>query len=148
MRATISAGLFNDSPRKYLAPPGRLSQFATECLAPTGVPTRRTDWAPSGGGGWQGLSSELQLTVWSRKRRLVVLWRAIRESLAIPAGSEAGGQGELFGTVEVPRADGKKLSLSERIAVARLQRHSADNALGPHNNNLFIPPKVRFVKRQ
>lgn len=61
------------------------------------------DWA-SVGGGWQGLSSELQLTGWSRKRRVIVLRRLVRESLAITARSDAGGQGELFGTVEVLRA--------------------------------------------
>jgi hypothetical protein len=63
----------------------------------------RSDWAPAGGG-WQGLSSELQLTGWSRKRRVIVLRRAIRESLAITAGNPAAGQGELFGSVEVLRA--------------------------------------------
>jgi len=63
----------------------------------------RTDWAPAGGG-WQGLSSELQLTGWSRKRRVVVLRRVIRESLAITAEGDARGQGELFATMEVLRA--------------------------------------------
>jgi hypothetical protein len=38
----------------------------------------RTDWAPAGGD-WQGLSSELQLTGWRRKRRVIVLRRPIRE---------------------------------------------------------------------
>jgi len=63
----------------------------------------RTGWAPAGGG-WQGLSSELQLTGWSRKRRVVVRRRAIRESLAIAAGNYAARHGELFGAVEVLRA--------------------------------------------
>jgi hypothetical protein len=63
----------------------------------------RTDWAAAGGG-WQGLSSELQLTGWSRKRRVVVLRRLIRESLAATAGSDANRQGELFGAVELLRA--------------------------------------------
>ena len=63
----------------------------------------RTDWAPAGGG-WQGLSSELQLTGWSRKRRVVVLRRVIRESLAITAEGDANRQGQLFGAVEVLRA--------------------------------------------
>lgn len=63
----------------------------------------RNDWAAAGGG-WQGLSSELQLTGWSRKRRVIVLRRLIRESLAITAGSDASAQGELFGTVEVLEA--------------------------------------------
>ncbi len=64
----------------------------------------RNDWAAAGGG-WQGLSSELQLTGWSRKRRVIVLRRLVRESLAITAaGSDAGRQGELFGTLEVLKA--------------------------------------------
>lgn len=63
----------------------------------------RADWAAAGGG-WQGLSSELQLTGWSRKRRVVMLRRRVRESLAIAAESGAKGQGELFGTVEVLEA--------------------------------------------
>jgi hypothetical protein len=63
----------------------------------------RADWAPAGGG-WQGLSSELHLTGWSRKRRVVMLRRRVRESLVIAAESEAKGQGELFGTVEVIEA--------------------------------------------
>jgi len=63
----------------------------------------RTDWAPAGGG-WQGLSSELQLTGWSRKRRVVVLRRVIRESLAITAEGDANRQGQLFGAVELLRA--------------------------------------------
>lgn len=64
---------------------------------------RRDDWAPAGQG-WQGLSSELQLTGWSRKRRVIVLRRLVRESLAITAENQASQQGELFGTVEVMRA--------------------------------------------
>lgn len=64
---------------------------------------RRTDWVPAGGG-WQGVSSELQLTGWSRKRRVVVLRRQVKESLAITEGKAASGQQELFGTVEVLRA--------------------------------------------
>ncbi|MDQ2899633.1 MAG: hypothetical protein M3Y07_07505 [Acidobacteriota bacterium] len=53
---------------------------------------------------WQGLSSELQLTGWSRKRRVIVLRRPIRESLAIATDNHGSGQGELFGAVEVLRA--------------------------------------------
>ncbi|MGH8378400.1 MAG: transposase [Gammaproteobacteria bacterium] len=63
----------------------------------------RDGWAPAGGG-WQGLSSELQLTGGSRKRRVIVPRRRIRESLAMAADSPASGQGELFGAVEVLRA--------------------------------------------
>jgi Transposase DDE domain group 1 len=60
----------------------------------------REDWAAAGGE-WQGMSSELQLSGWSRKRRVVVLRRRVRESLAIRAGSEGKQQQALFGTVEV-----------------------------------------------
>ena len=63
----------------------------------------RNDWE-SAGGGWQGLSSELQLTGWSRKRRVVVLRRRVREALAIQADGQANKQQELFGTVEVLQA--------------------------------------------
>jgi hypothetical protein len=63
----------------------------------------RQDWV-SAGGEWQGVSSELQLTGWSRKRRVVVLRRRVRESLAITAGPAGKGQRELFGTVEVLEA--------------------------------------------
>jgi hypothetical protein len=63
----------------------------------------RNDWA-SAGGDWQGLSSELQLSGWSRKRRVVVLRRLIRESLAVTGDKKANGQGDLFGTVELMKA--------------------------------------------
>ncbi len=63
----------------------------------------RQDWTEAGQG-WQGLSSELQLTGWSRKRRVVVLRRAVRESLALGPGATDSGQGLLFGTVEVSQA--------------------------------------------
>src|ERR1035438_8894613 len=49
------------------------------------------DWE-SAGGGWQGLSSEVQLTGWSRKRRVVVLRRRVREALAIQADGQANKQ--------------------------------------------------------
>jgi Transposase DDE domain group 1 len=63
----------------------------------------REDWAAAGGE-WQGMSSELQLSGWSRQRRVVVLRRRVRESLAIRAGSEGKQQQALFGTVEVMAA--------------------------------------------
>jgi DDE family transposase len=62
----------------------------------------RQGWVAAGGE-WQGISSELQLTGWSRKRRVVVLRRRVRESLAITE-TAGKGQGELFGTVEVLEA--------------------------------------------
>jgi len=63
----------------------------------------RGDWAPAGGT-WQGLSSELQLSGWSRKRRVVVLRRRARPSQAIATVPENKEQQELFGTVEVLEA--------------------------------------------
>jgi hypothetical protein len=62
----------------------------------------RNDWVPAGGG-WQGLSSELQLSGWSRKRRVVVLRRPVREPAATATAAPANGQGELFGSMEVYR---------------------------------------------
>src|SRR5664279_1923109 len=63
----------------------------------------RDDWAAAGGG-WQGLSSELQLSGWSRKRRVVVLRRPVREAAAAAPTGPGNGQGELFGNMEVLRA--------------------------------------------
>jgi hypothetical protein len=63
----------------------------------------RDDWAAAGGG-WQGLSSELQLSGWSRKRRVVVLRRPVREAAAAATAGPGNGQGELFGSMEVLRA--------------------------------------------
>lgn len=60
----------------------------------------RRDWEPAGGD-WQGLSSELQLTGWTKKRRVVILRRLIRESLAVIEDRKAIGQGNLFGAVEL-----------------------------------------------
>lgn len=59
----------------------------------------RQDWVPAGAG-WQGLVSELQLTGWSRKRRVVVLRRRVRESLAPSEKSESSGQEMLFEAAE------------------------------------------------
>jgi len=64
---------------------------------------RREDWVPAGGR-WEGLSSELQLTGWSRKRRVVVLRRQVRESLALVARDEAAEEGMLFATAELVQA--------------------------------------------
>jgi hypothetical protein len=96
----------------------------------------REDWAAAGGG-WQGLSSEMQLTGWSRKRRVIVLRRLMRESLAKPAtasdGGGRGGQGELFGAVEVLRAgDLYEYAVlvtpleEEVLAIAQLYRDRAE----------------------
>jgi hypothetical protein len=42
----------------------------------------RRDWV-SAGAGWQGLSSMLQLTGWSRPRRVVILRRQLREAVTL-----------------------------------------------------------------
>src|ERR1039457_2734120 len=57
----------------------------------------RTDWAPAGGG-WQGLSSELQLSGWSRKRRGGGLRRPVREAAGAGAAGVGGGQRGPFGS--------------------------------------------------
>jgi hypothetical protein len=64
---------------------------------------RRQDWTPAGGS-WQGLVSELQLTGWSRTRRVVVLRRRVRESLALVESDETTEQGTLFATAELAQA--------------------------------------------
>src|SRR3954447_25359112 len=42
----------------------------------------RQDWVAAGAG-WEGLSSQLQLTGWSQKRRVVILRRRLREAPAL-----------------------------------------------------------------
>lgn len=65
--------------------------------------SRHGEWTPAGGT-WQGMSSELHLSGWSQKRRVVVLRRRARESQAIAKVPADKGQQELFGTVEVLEA--------------------------------------------
>ena len=62
----------------------------------------RDDWSPAGGD-WQGVWSELRLTGWNRKRRVVVLRRKARQR-PVKAADSGGKQQELFGTVEVLEA--------------------------------------------
>lgn len=92
----------------------------------------RDDWTAAGDS-WQGLSSELQLTGWSRTRRVVVLRRRVRESLAITGQREASGEGMLFATAEL--VQGSELyeyavlvtSLEEGVlAIAQLYRDRAE----------------------
>jgi DDE family transposase len=63
----------------------------------------RDDWAPAGGD-WQGMWSELRLTGWRRKRRVVVLRRKARQAPVKAADGRDNKQQELFGTVEVLQA--------------------------------------------
>ena len=51
----------------------------------------RKDWVAAGSG-WQGLSSELQLTGWSRARRVVILRRQLRETVAVSDEKQRTGQ--------------------------------------------------------
>lgn len=92
----------------------------------------RQDWVEAGQG-WKGLSSELQLTGWSRKRRVVVLRRAVREALALTPGAAESGQGLLFSTVELSQAGELYeyavlvTSLTEEVlGVAQLYRDRAE----------------------
>lgn len=58
------------------------------------------DWQPAGGG-WQGVTSELQLTGWSRARRVVVLRRLVRDALAVSQAEPSTGQTVFAGMVEL-----------------------------------------------
>src|SRR5438445_10001685 len=51
----------------------------------------RQDWLEAGAG-WEGLSSELQLTGWSQARRVVILRRRLREALALGEEDKTTGQ--------------------------------------------------------
>ena len=53
------------------------------------------------GGGWQGVTSELQLSGWSRARRVVVLRRLVRDPLAVTESDPSTGQATLAGMAEV-----------------------------------------------
>jgi hypothetical protein len=62
----------------------------------------RQDWAAAGAG-WQGLSSELQLTGWSRPRRVVILRRQLRETVAVSEQEKRTGQRVFSGMAELRR---------------------------------------------
>jgi Transposase DDE domain group 1 len=62
----------------------------------------RQDWVAAGSG-WQGLGSELQLTGWSRPRRVVILRRQLRESLAVSDEEKPTGQRVFTGMAELRR---------------------------------------------
>jgi len=53
----------------------------------------REDWAEAGQG-WQGVEDQLLLRGWSRKRRVIVLRRPLKEGLTLKSEGE-GGQGQL-----------------------------------------------------
>jgi len=92
----------------------------------------RKDWVAAGGG-WQGLSSELQLTGWSRARRVVILRRQLRETVAVSDEEQRTGQRVFTGMAELKR--GQNLyeysvlvtSLADEVlAVAQLYRDRAE----------------------
>jgi hypothetical protein len=49
----------------------------------------RNDWEEAGKG-WEGVESSLRLTGWSRRRRVVVLRREVKENLALESKSDNG----------------------------------------------------------
>ena len=62
----------------------------------------RQDWVAAGAG-WEGLSSELQLTGWSRSRRVVILRRRVCEALAVGEEDRTTGQRVFRGMAELKR---------------------------------------------
>lgn len=89
-------------------------------------------WQPAGGG-WQGLTSELQLSGWSRARRVVVLRRLVRDALAVTEAELGAGQAVFAGMAELKQ--GCELyeyavlvtSLSEEVlSIAQLYRDRAE----------------------
>jgi Transposase DDE domain group 1 len=92
----------------------------------------RQDWVTAGAG-WEGLSSELQLTGWSQVRRVVILRRRLREALAVGEQDQTTGQYVFSGMAELKR--GQDLyeyavlvtSLDhEVLAIAQLYRDRAE----------------------
>lgn len=92
----------------------------------------RNDWTAAGAG-WEGLNSELQLTGWSRARRVVILRRQLRETVAVSEEEKRTGQRVFSGMAELRR--GQDLyeytvlvtSLGDEVrSVAQLYRDRAE----------------------
>ena len=92
----------------------------------------RQDWVAAGAG-WEGVSSELQLTGWSGARRVVILRRRLREGLAVGEEDRTTGQRVFSGMAELKR--GQDLyeytvlvtSLADEVlAIAQLYRDRAE----------------------
>ena len=92
----------------------------------------RQDWVAAGAG-WEGVSSELQLTGWSRARRVVILRRRLHEALAVGEEDKTTGQHVFSGMAELKR--GHDLyeyavlvtSLADEVlAIAQLYRDRAE----------------------
>jgi Transposase DDE domain group 1 len=90
------------------------------------------DWVKAGTG-WEGVSSELQLTGWSRVRRVVILRRQLRETVAVSDEEKRAGQRVFTGMAELRR--GQQLyeytvlvtSLADEVrSVAQLYRDRAE----------------------
>ncbi len=62
----------------------------------------RQDWMKAGAG-WEGLSSELQLSGWSRARRVVILRRQLREAVGVSDEEKRRGQRVFSGMAELRR---------------------------------------------
>lgn len=85
------------------------------------------------GAGWQGLSSELQLSGWSRPRRVVILRRQLRETVAVSEEEKRTGQRVFTGMAELKR--GQELYeytvlvtsvADEVLSIAQLYRDRAE----------------------
>src|SRR3954447_12635993 len=92
----------------------------------------RQDWVAAGAG-WEGLTSELQLSGWSRTPRVVIRRRQIRETVAVSDEEKRTGQRVFSGMAELKR--GQDLyeytvlvtSLPDEVrAVAQLYRDRAE----------------------
>ena len=92
----------------------------------------RCDWT-SAGQGWHALSSELQLTGWSRPRRVVILRRRMREALALARAEQDSVQPRLLATAELVQ-DGALYEYAvlvtpledDLLAIAQLYRDRAE----------------------
>jgi hypothetical protein len=62
----------------------------------------RQDWVAAGGN-WEGLNSQLELSGWSRTRRVVILRRKLREALAVGEEDQTPGQRVFSGMAELKR---------------------------------------------
>ncbi|HVI76560.1 MAG TPA: transposase [Candidatus Acidoferrum sp.] len=92
----------------------------------------RQDWVAAGAD-WEGLSSQLQLTGWSQKRRVVILRRRLREALALGEENKTTGQRVFSAMAELKRGqDLYKYAVlvtsleHEVLAIAQLYRDRAE----------------------
>jgi len=95
---------------------------------------REQEWVFAGGG-WRGVESELQLQGWTRKRRVVILRRALADRTPVGLGSESKpGQPVLTGMTVIPKDRPMyeyavlvtSLPESEILTIAQLYRDRGD----------------------